>query len=857
MGTQYDIFLSYRRKGGYVTAKHLYDLLSRDGYSVSFDIDTLRNGDFDIELLKRIDECTDFIVILNEGALDRTLDPTVDPKRDWLRNELAYALKRNKNVIPVMLDGFTEFPDNLPTDIARVQKKNGPKYDQYYFDDFYRKLKDVFLETPSPTGTGNGCKSWNLKLVANMDCAVFIDGIFQKYIDAGNISLFTLNEGSYRIECVSKSDSNIKVTKDYTLDTTDIIDTIDLKDVYTKINQEREQSKYVDVITKLLNEYEGPLSWPKTRHNTVTPPPSVNEAGFLICKNNKYGVANKSGEIIIPCVHQYVSYSNGMYATPLCIYDSQGNIVLKIEEGDSWKTPSYIGNTSTNGLTPIIEKGVCRYIDRRGNTVIKKTWQDGTSFIDGIAAIKENGVWNFINEQGDVVVSQCYEEVCFAEGSWLSEGLIGVKRNGKFGFVNNQGEEVVPIKFNFITTPFADGVAVVSNKFRSIFIDHNGKTVANVPEDPFMCRSDGLLPILNNDRSIGMISSGGTLIIPTEYEDDKSYTPNFSEGLLRIKKNGKFGFVDKGNNTIINFTYDIAGDFCNGFAYAKQGNSVGFINRQGKFTIVRNIKNGTEQPLTNNTVPHLNDTLNIHGICCPGYNYATDDMGRLGVVNDRKEIVVPCLYHCDDYIKRDLAKYGVKGTDYYSWNFLFDGDLVVKYKEIAMPIKAKRSVYSMELKQIDIWSLTEKRKLVRKESRLIKGMLRKNLRYLLLTILLLGMIYVPILSPWNVIINWAIFSTMIKTILIAIGTIGIAGTILLTRFNRENWIDEERGMFSSPMILTFSGILYVLGWMLPPLPMWLNIIRIIGCIIAAGIALSFLFISVYNNLYSKIKKGIF
>ena len=47
--------------------RHLYDLLTKDGYRVSFDIDTLRNGDFDTELLRRIDECRDFILILSEG----------------------------------------------------------------------------------------------------------------------------------------------------------------------------------------------------------------------------------------------------------------------------------------------------------------------------------------------------------------------------------------------------------------------------------------------------------------------------------------------------------------------------------------------------------------------------------------------------------------------------------------------------------------------------------------------------------------------------------------------------------------------------------------------------------------------
>ena len=143
----YDIFISYRRRGGFETAKHLYDLLTKDGYRVSFDIDTLRTGDFDTELLRRIDECRDFILILSEGALDRCVDPSAVASADWVRCELAYALEKNKNIVPIMLAGFTAFPDNLPDDIRKVVRKNGPKYDSYYFDDFYRRLKSDFLET--------------------------------------------------------------------------------------------------------------------------------------------------------------------------------------------------------------------------------------------------------------------------------------------------------------------------------------------------------------------------------------------------------------------------------------------------------------------------------------------------------------------------------------------------------------------------------------------------------------------------------------------------------------------------------------------------------------------------------------
>jgi len=147
MTSNYDIFISYRREGGYDTAKHLNDLLVRDGYRVSFDIDTLRSGDFDTQLLERIDQCKDFIFIVDSHAFDRTLDPKFDPKNDWMRCELAYALKKNKNIVPVFLSGVTGFPVNLPKDVVGVTKKNGPEYNRYYFDDFYRCLKERFLFT--------------------------------------------------------------------------------------------------------------------------------------------------------------------------------------------------------------------------------------------------------------------------------------------------------------------------------------------------------------------------------------------------------------------------------------------------------------------------------------------------------------------------------------------------------------------------------------------------------------------------------------------------------------------------------------------------------------------------------------
>ena len=139
----FDVFISYRRDGGASDARLMYERLSKDGYSVSFDMDTLKNGNFNEELLRRVAECKNFIILLSKGCFDRTLKGC-KREDDWMRLELATALYNKKNVIAVMLPGF-EFPAKLPPDINEIRFKNGPKYDLYYLDSFYDKLKKDFL----------------------------------------------------------------------------------------------------------------------------------------------------------------------------------------------------------------------------------------------------------------------------------------------------------------------------------------------------------------------------------------------------------------------------------------------------------------------------------------------------------------------------------------------------------------------------------------------------------------------------------------------------------------------------------------------------------------------------------------
>ena len=139
---KYDIFISYRRDGGADAAKHLRDILTEKGYKVFYDNDSLSSGDFNTALYGRIEECTDFLIILSPRSLDRCVN-----KNDWVRQELAYALKQNKNIIPVKSANF-DYPENLPEDIEGIRYKNAISKNMEFFDAMVEKLISFLQSKP-------------------------------------------------------------------------------------------------------------------------------------------------------------------------------------------------------------------------------------------------------------------------------------------------------------------------------------------------------------------------------------------------------------------------------------------------------------------------------------------------------------------------------------------------------------------------------------------------------------------------------------------------------------------------------------------------------------------------------------
>jgi len=125
------IYLSYRRMEAGGHAGRLVDYLSRHfgPSSVFRDIDTIRRGeDFSQAIESALNACDVMLVVIgNTWATGTGQDGRrrLDDPNDWVRLEVAAALRRNVLVVPVLVDG-ARLPDpaTLPEALRPLCRRN-------------------------------------------------------------------------------------------------------------------------------------------------------------------------------------------------------------------------------------------------------------------------------------------------------------------------------------------------------------------------------------------------------------------------------------------------------------------------------------------------------------------------------------------------------------------------------------------------------------------------------------------------------------------------------------------------------------------------------------------------------------
>jgi len=305
----------------------------------------------------------------------------------------------------------------------------------------------------------------------------------------------------------------------------------------------------------------------------------------IVSKNGKSGVINVKGELLVPLVYESIYYSECSEKNLLlcaCIKGKYGAINYKTGQ---IVIPFCYDNqiVFSEGRAVVSMNGKYGYIDKSGNMVIGKEWDIASTFSGGTAIVQKagepfclidkNGIimariegsrlidsysdgktlvlyvdsksrnrWIMIDSTGKVLNSFNYRTVKpIGNDMYLVSKIHGIKKTQRYGCIDNDGNNVIPIKF--------DGIGPMAEK---------------------------KIPVRKGDKW-GYWSNYKKSINFSYQEADC-----FKDGIARVIKNGKCGFIDFNENQILLFIYETVRNFSEGYAAVKNNGKWGFVDMNGK-----------------------------------------------------------------------------------------------------------------------------------------------------------------------------------------------------------------------------------------------------------------------------------
>jgi serine/threonine protein kinase len=167
-------------------------------------------------------------------------------------------------------------------------------------------------------------------------------------------------------------------------------------------------------------------------------------------------------------------------------------------------------------------------------------------YFEGMANVRLNDKWGYIDEKGKLIIDLIYDHA-----DYFMDGLAAVKIGKKYGYIDKTGKVVIPFKYD-IASPFLE---------------------------------DGIASVAIFGRGDGYIDKSGNVLGELKYS--RAFNFVCHRGLVKI--NGKFGYVDKTGELVIDAIYDEAEMFSTYIsgcrrAKVKLNNETFYIDPNGKKT---------------------------------------------------------------------------------------------------------------------------------------------------------------------------------------------------------------------------------------------------------------------------------
>ncbi len=268
-----------------------------------------------------------------------------------------------------------------------------------------------------------------------------------------------------------------------------------------------------------------------------------NDGLSRVKKGDKYGFINKDGLEIIPCKYTYAED----------FYD--GIAAVSTEKVEKLQSRTYYTLDEDNHNSTYFLSGDLKYINTAGFDIVLVKTYDKILYkfeYDVFLACKmENEIekWGILDKNGKEIIPCEYEEIQFTKDYFfIRNGLEKEYIDGKkvyqetWGLFDKDGNMILPIKYYDIE-----------------------KKSENLFSVRYKCEIDDC-----SFGSYALFNEKGEKLSPFKYSD----LSIFKEDMMStINCEGKAGFIGKNGKEAIDFKYDYASYFSEGFAMVNKGGS--------------------------------------------------------------------------------------------------------------------------------------------------------------------------------------------------------------------------------------------------------------------------------------------
>ncbi|MCI9063655.1 MAG: WG repeat-containing protein [Clostridia bacterium] len=298
------------------------------------------------------------------------------------------------------------------------------------------------------------------------------------------------------------------------------------------------------------------------------------ENSLIVKKDDSYGLVNTSGVKIVDTEYKKITNFGDDYKKGYITINKDGKYGLTSYSGTQILENKYdkINKVYSENYFVIEKDGKQEVIDTNGKTILSKGYDKIKQVTSSGVVFTKGSKYGVMDYDGKVKIKAEYKDL-----KEINTDIFVAKTDKKYGIIDLEGKTKVAFDYNDI----------YYNSESGIYVAEDSNFNSSIMDKEFNTKLTGILAELNTDSGYMKIKVDDQYKYYNFKFEEKNVADIYtSNNIFVSKKDGKYGFVNKQGEVVVDYIYDDATELNTyGFAAVKKDNVWGAINSEGKVVI--------------------------------------------------------------------------------------------------------------------------------------------------------------------------------------------------------------------------------------------------------------------------------